>query len=298
MQLLRIPYHLTGGTAFLDRGEVKDLLAWLRVLANPDDDAGFLRAIGAPKREVGATTLTKLAEGAQHANLPLARAAMQLSLLKNLPARGAAGLAEFTGILARLRDDAERMAPADLCRQVAERSGLLAALRAQCRDEASYKRRSAHLDELAEWFRDAPPSAGSLAAQLALLAHADRGEPGNEVRLMSLHAAKGLEFRCVFIVGCEDGTLPHEASIEEGRIEEERRLLYVGITRAKEALWLSHSRETKRWGGVEQRRPSRFLDELPAADLHRDGEDPERDMAHRRERAGAQFSAIAALLGE
>jgi len=102
----------------------------------------------------------------------------------------------------------------------------------------------------------------------------------------------------VFIIGCEDGTLPHEASIEEGRIEEERRLLYVGITRAKEALWLSHSRETKRWGGVEQRRPSRFLDELPAADLHRDGADPERDATHRRERAGAQFNAIAALLGD
>ncbi|MEO8742973.1 MAG: UvrD-helicase domain-containing protein, partial [Lysobacteraceae bacterium] len=158
LQLLRIPYHLTGGTAFLDRGEVKDLLAWLRVLANPEDDAGFLRAIAAPKREVGATTLTKLAELARHANLPLARAAMQMSLLKNLPARGAAGLAEFTNILSRLRDDAERLAPADLCKQVAERSGLLTALRAQCRDEASFKRRSAHLDELAEWFRDAPPS--------------------------------------------------------------------------------------------------------------------------------------------
>ncbi len=298
LQLLRIPYHLTGGTAFLDRGEVKDLLAWLRVLANPEDDAAFLRAIAAPKREVGATTLTKLAELARHANLSLARAAIQVSLLKNLPARGANGLAEFTGILARLRDDAERLAPSDLCKKVAERSGLLAALRAQCRDEASFKRRQAHLDELAEWFRDAPPSAGSLAAQLALLAHADRGEPGNAVRLMSLHAAKGLEFRYVFIVGCEDGTLPHEASIEEGRIEEERRLLYVGITRAKEALWLSHSRETKRWGSIEQRRPSRFLDELPAQDLHRDGEDPVRDAIHRRERAGAQFSAIAALLSE
>jgi ATP-dependent DNA helicase Rep len=115
---------------------------------------------------------------------------------------------------------------------------------------------------------------------------------------MSLHAAKGLEFRHVFIVGCEDGTLPHEAGIEEGRIEEERRLFYVGLTRAKEAVYLSHSRETKRWGGIEQRRPSRFLDELPATDLHRDGADPERDAAHRKERSSAQFSAIAALLGE
>ncbi len=303
LQLLRVPYHLTGGTAFLDRGEVKDLLAWLRVLANPEDDAAFLRAIGSPKREAGATTLTKLAELARHANLPLARAAMQTSLLKNLPARGAAGIAEFTAILSRLRGEAERLPPSDLCREVAERSGLLAALRAQCRGDADFQRRKGHLDELADWFTsgrspDAPPSAGSLAAQLALLSHADRGEPGNAVRLMSLHAAKGLEFRCVFIVGCEDGTLPHEASLEEGRVEEERRLFYVGITRAKEALYLSHSRETKRWGGIEQRRPSRFLDELPAADLHRDGADPERDAAHRKQRTSAQFSAIAALLGD
>ena len=298
LQLLCVPYHLTGGTAFLDRGEVKDLLAWLRVLANPEDDAAFLRAIAAPRREVGTTTLTRLAEAAQLAHLPLARAAMQASLLKTLPTRGAAGLAEFTGILARLRDDAERLVPSDLCKQVAERSGLLAALRAQCRGEADFLRRKGHLDELAGWFRDTPPSAGSLAAQLALLAHADRGEPGNAVRLMSLHAAKGLEFSHVFIIGCEDGTLPHEASIEEGRLEEERRLFYVGLTRAKDAVYLSHSRETKRWGGIEQRRPSRFLDELPVIDLHRDGADPERDAIHRKQRASAQFSTIAALLGD
>ncbi|MBS0194108.1 MAG: UvrD-helicase domain-containing protein [Proteobacteria bacterium] len=296
LQLLRIPYHLTGGTAFLDRGEVKDLLAWLRVLANPEDDAAFLRAVASPKREVGAGTLAKLAELARHANLPLARAAMQASLLKNLPARGAAGLAEFTAILARLQGEAERLSPSDLCRQVAERSGLLAALRAQCKGEPEFARRKGHLDELADWFKDAAPSAGSLAAQLTLLSHADRGEAGDAVRLMSLHAAKGLEFACVFIVGCEDGTLPHEASLDEGRLDEERRLFYVGITRAKQALYLSHSRQAKRWGGIESRRPSRFLNELPAADLHRDGDDPQRDALTKRERSRAQLDAIAALL--
>ena len=296
LQLHRIPYHLTGGTAFLDRGEVKDLLAWLRVLANPDDDAAFLRAVAAPKREVGSTSLTKFAELAQHAHLPLARAAAQIGLLKQLPARAMNGLGEFTAILHRLHDDTERLAPAALCRAVAERSGLLAALRTQCKDEASFARRKAHMDELASWFDGAPAGNGSLAAQLTLLSHADRGDAGNAVRLMSLHAAKGLEFRYVFIVGCEDGTLPHEASIEEGNLEEERRLLYVGITRAKQAVWLSHSREIKRWGSVEQCRPSRFLDELPAADLHRDGSDPERDAEHRQQRGRAQLDAIAALL--
>ena len=296
LQLHRIPYHLTGGTAFLDRGEVKDLLAWLRVLANPDDDAAFLRAVAAPKREVGTASLAKLAELAQHAHLPLSRAAAQIGLLKQLPARAANGLGEFNALLQRLHDEAEHLAPAALCRAVAERSGLLAALRAQCRDEAAFARRKAHLDELASWFDDAPPGNGSLAAQLALLSHADHGDASNAVRLMTLHAAKGLEFRYVFIVGCEDGTLPHQASMEEGNLEEERRLLYVGITRARESVWLSHSREARRWGSIEPRRPSRFLDELPAADLHRDGSDPARDAAHRQQRGRAQLDAIAALL--
>jgi len=113
---------------------------------------------------------------------------------------------------------------------------------------------------------------------------------------MSLHAAKGLEFRYVFIVGLEDGTLPHEASIDEGRLEEERRLLYVGITRAKERLWLSHAREATRWGGKQRRVPSRFLDELPAAELQRDGDDPVADAARKAERAATGFADIRALL--
>jgi ATP-dependent DNA helicase Rep len=107
-----------------------------------------------------------------------------------------------------------------------------------------------NLDELADWFDGAARRSrpGELAAQLALLSHADKDDAGNQVRLMSLHAAKGLEFRYVFIVGVEDGTLPHEASLEEGRLDEERRLMYVGITRAKEQLWLSLCAEAQRWG--------------------------------------------------
>ncbi len=301
LQRLRVPYHLSGGTAFLDRGEVKDALAWLRVLANPDDDAAFLRAIAAPRREVGSTSLAKLAELAQAAQLPLARAAESVSLLKQLTPRAANGLQEFSGILDRLRAASARMTPAALCRELVECSGLLASLRAQCRDEASFQRRRANLDELADWFDGSERSGlGELAAQLALLTHADRGDAGNQVRLMSLHAAKGLEFDAVFIVGCEDGVLPHEASLDEstpGRsgLDEERRLLYVGITRAKQALWLSHSAQAQRWGETLKLAPSRFLAELPAAELHRDGDDPARDAEHRRERGRAQLAAIAAL---
>lgn len=297
MQLLRIPYHLSGGTAFLDRGEVKDALAWLRLVANPEDDAAFLRAVQSPSRGIGATSLAKLAEMAQHAQLPLSRAAESMGLLKQLQPRVANALGAFTDILRGLRADAARLPPTDLVRQLTERSGLLAALREQCRTDDLFRIRRGNLDELADWFEGARAAGpGELAAQLALLSHADKGDPGNQVRLMSLHAAKGLEFRYVFIVGMDDNTLPHEASLDEGRLDEERRLLYVGITRAKEQLWLSYSLESQRWGAKLRLAPSRFFDELPAAELQRDGADPVADAARKQERASAGFASIKALL--
>jgi ATP-dependent DNA helicase Rep len=300
LQLLRIPYHLTGGTAFLERQEVKDTLAWLRVIANPDDDAAFLRAVQSPKREVGATSLARLAELAASKHLPLSRAAQSMGVLQQLPPRAANGLSAFNDIIADLRDHAPRLSAADLVRRLVEKSGLLAELRAQSRDEAAFQRRQANLDELADWFEGGPrgASAGDLAAQLALLSRNDKDEGGNQVRLMSLHAAKGLEFDYVFIVGCEEGTLPHEAALEEGSLEEERRLMYVGITRAKTQLWLSYSRQARRFREQVRLQPSRFLDELPAEELQRDGADPVADAARKRERASAGFAAIQALLGD
>jgi ATP-dependent DNA helicase Rep len=298
MQLLRVPYHLSGGTAFLDRGEVKDALSWLRLIANPEDDAAFLRAVQSPKREVGTTTLAKLAELAQQAGQPMSRAAESVGLLKHLQPRAANALSGFVDIVRGLRSDARTLTPAELVRTLNERSGLLTALRAQCKTEQMFALRRGNLDELADWFDGARGGAGpgELAASLALLSHADKGEPGNQVRLMSLHGAKGLEFRYVFIIGLEDGTLPHEASLEEGRLDEERRLLYVGITRAKEQLWLSYSREAQRWGTKLRLTPSRFLDELPIEELQRDGADPVADAERKQARASAGFAAIKAML--
>jgi len=299
LQLMRIPYHLSGGTAFVDRGEVKDALAWLRLLANPDDDAAFLRAVQSPSRGVGTTTLAKLAELAHHAHLPLSRAAESIALLKQLAPRAASALSGFSDLIQRLRQDAARLPSAELVRSLCERSGLIAALRTECKNDALFALRRGNLDELAQWFEGAGnATAGDLAAQLALISHADKGEPGNQVRLMSLHAAKGLEFDYVYIVGMDDDTLPHAASIEEGRIEEERRLLYVGITRAKVQLWLSYSKHANKWGERLRLKPSRFFDELPAAELHRDGADPVADAARKKERADAGFAAIRALLEE
>ena len=300
MQLLRIPYHLTGGTAFLERQEVKDALSWLRLVVNPDDDAAFLRAVQSPKREVGATSLAKLAEMAQHAHLPMSRTAESMGALKALPPRAANGLSAFNDILRDLRTHSAQLPAAELVRRLSERSGLLAEIRAQCKDDASFARRRANLDELADWFEHTHRSegrgtAGDLAAQLALLSRNDKDDGGNQVRLMSLHAAKGLEFRYVFIIGCEDGTLPHEMSLDEGNLAEERRLMYVGITRAKQGLYLSHSRETRRFREKVRLKPSRFLDELPQSELQRDGADPEADAASKKERASAGLAAIQAL---
>jgi ATP-dependent DNA helicase Rep len=151
-----------------------------------------------------------------------------------------------------------------------------------------------------EWFRamdSGKVRASDLAAQLALLNHADKDDGGEAVRLMTLHSAKGLEFRSVHIIGCEDGTLPHEGAIDEGRLDEERRLLYVGITRAKELLHLSYSVQGRRYGQVFKQKPSRFLDELPAPELHRDGADPEVEAQTRRDVVAAQLAKIAAMLG-
>jgi len=297
LQLLRVPYHLSGGTAFLDRGEVKDAMSWLRLLANPDDDSAFLRAVQSPARGVGQTSLARLSELSRAADMPMSRAIESMGLLKQLPPRAANALSEFGDILRGLREDSRRLAPGELVRELNERSGLVAMLQAQCKTEELFRIRRGNLDELADWFEGARGAGpGELASQLALLSHADKGDPGNQVRLMSMHAAKGLEFRYVFIIGMDDNTLPHESSIDEGRIDEERRLLYVGITRAKEQLWLSHPRETQRWGQKLRLTPSRFFEELPAAEIQRDGADPVADAARKRERADHGFAAIKALL--
>lgn len=297
LQLLKIPYHITGGTAFLERGEVKDMLAWLRVIANPDDDAAFLRAITSPKREVGSTSLEKLAQLAQHAHVPLSLAAQNSSYLTALSTRPAAGLADFMRIVVRLREQSKKAKASDIVRAVINDSGILTQLRLETKNENLFLKRKENLDELAQWFEadKRPSSAGDLAAQLALLSNADRGEPGNQVRLMSLHSAKGLEFRCVFIVGCEQGNLPHQASIDEGQLNEERRLFYVGITRAKQYLYLSHSALIKRWGEQVSLLPSKFLDELPEQDLHKDGVLQENHEQEKQARAQAHRNNISAL---
>ncbi|MBY6278683.1 UvrD-helicase domain-containing protein [Stenotrophomonas maltophilia] len=297
MQLLRIPYHLTGGTMFLERQEVKDTLAWLRLLVNPDDDTAFMRAVQSPKRDVGAGTLAKLAELAQEKDMPMAHVAETIGALQQLPPRAANSLARFTDILRDLRAQMRQVTSGDMIRKVAKESGLLSELRQQAKEEASYQRRANNIEELAQWFEGGPrgATAADLAGQLALLSRSDKDEGGNQVRMMTMHASKGLEFPYVFIVGCEDGVLPHQVSLDEGNLQEERRLLYVGITRAKIQLWMSYSKLTRKFGEHVRLKPSRFFDEIPAEEIQRDGADPVADAARKKERATAGLAAIEAL---
>ncbi len=301
LRALRVPYQLTGGTAFFERAEVKDVLAYQRLLVNPDDDAAFLRVANVPRREIGATTLEKLGEMAQSRHLSMLHAAHSDAALKLLAPRPAAALAGFAHLIGELTSAMRTLSAADLVDEILRRTNYEAHIRAETKDEALRARRMENIAELGAWFRAVGKDggrAGDLAAQLALLTNADRDESGNAVRLMTLHSAKGLEFQFVYLIGVEQGTLPHAASIDEGRLDEERRLFYVGITRAKERLCLAYAARSRRYGEIIANEPSRFLAELPQDDLHWDGRDAEQDAEVKRETAAAHIARLAAMFSQ
>ncbi len=300
LRMAGVPYHLSGALSFLDRAEVKDILSYLRLATNGRDDAAFLRIVNVPRREIGATTLEKLGQLAAARHLPMLQAARSDTVLQQLAPRPAAALAGFVALIDSLRHAAGHGDAAQLVEHVIRRTRYAEHVAAETRQPALRDRRLANLEELAGWFQAMGKggTGGDLAAQLALLGHVDREDAGNAVRLMTLHAAKGLEFRFVFIVGCVEGTLPHEGAIEEGRLDEERRLMYVGITRAREMLTLTWPRHTRRFGEIMANQPSRFLEELPQADLHWQGRDPEADAEVARESAQVHLARLRALLSD
>jgi ATP-dependent DNA helicase Rep len=301
LRALHVPYQLTGGTAFFERAEVKDVLAYLRLLVNPEDDAAFLRVANVPRREIGATTLEKLGELAQSRHVSMLHAANSDAALKQLAPRPATALAGFAALIGELTATMRQASAADLVEEILRRTGFEAHIRAETKDESLHSRRLENIAELADWFRAMGKNggrAGDLAAQLALLTNADRDESGNAVRLMTLHSAKGLEFRFVYLIGVEQGTLPHAASLDEGRLDEERRLFYVGITRARDRLCLAYAERSRRYGETIANEPSRFLAELPQADLHWDGRDAEQDAEAKRETAAAHIAWLSQMFAE
>ena len=268
---LRIPYILTGGLSFFDRTEIKDALAYLRLVANPHDDTAFLRVVNTPRRQIGPTTLSKLGEYARGRGNGLLKSANELGLAQSLSGKSQAMLRQFASFILDFHERAETGSPIKLVEELFEELDFKNWLRDQSKDEAQARRRYDNLQELIAWIgrlagKGDNQSLIDVVNRLCLLGMLDREDESQQdcVSLMTLHSAKGLEFPYVYIAGVEEGILPHQVSLEENGVEEERRLAYVGITRARRELTLSYARQRKRAGQMLDCEPSRFLTEIPA----------------------------------
>jgi len=270
-----IPYFLSGGTSFFARTEVKDVMAYLRLLANPDDDTAFLRIVNTPRREIGPGTLEKLAGYARERGVGLLTACGELGLSQHLGERQRERLRDLAVWLDRHACRAESQ-PVAAVRGLVEAMDYEGWLRENASSLAVAERRMENVYDLLNWL-DAlnkgelqEKTLGEMVNHLSLmdvLERRDEDQGGDRVHLMTLHAAKGLEFPHVFLVGMEEELLPHRASIEEETIEEERRLAYVGITRARQTLTFTLARRRKRYGEMVDSEPSRFLEELPKTEI-------------------------------
>ena len=261
-----IPYKIARGVEFYNRKEIRDTLAYLRVLVNPTDQVALLRIVNTPARGIGKTTLTRLVNAASDARQPLLEVMRNAASVPTLKPAAASRVRKFVDLLDELRSFVEGSV-ADAVSNALVLSGLEADLRKE-RDEGG-EDRLANVEELvtaAKRYEEEieQPSLEDFLQRVALTNDQDAvDESAGVVLLMTLHAAKGLEFPVVFIVGLEEGMLPHERSLHEGDIEEERRLCFVGITRARERLYLSHARQRLLRGALLPRCASQFLGELP-----------------------------------
>jgi DNA helicase-2/ATP-dependent DNA helicase PcrA len=257
-----VPYRIYGGLRFYDRREVRDLMSYLRLAANPADDIAFRRAVGAPPRGIGAAALEAIEEAARKAGACLSRAAEAALAAGRLPARAAAPARAFLDLIARIRERAGTASPADLLRDLIEKIGYEDYLRrADPADAASRIENVSQLVAAAEESRSEGLQA--FLDRASLLSETESAQGDRGVSLMTLHAAKGLEFHAVLLVGMEEGLLPHERTLQgDGDLEEERRLCYVGMTRARRLLHLTAAAERSSYGRPAATTVSRFVEEI------------------------------------
>lgn len=273
-----IPYSITGGTSFFSAAEIKDLMAYIRLIVNPDDDGAFLRIANVPRREIGPTTLEKVGAYANQRHIALFRATGEMGLLSQVTPQTQKRLLEFTRLIEEAKSRAEGVNPLDAVEALLGQIDYEGWIRETAPSPESARNRLEKVAELLAWLRkmaedrsdSEPPTLADLVNKVMLIDVLERqedDEKGDRVSLMTLHASKGLEFPYVYLAGVEENLLPHEASIDSRAIEEERRLAYVGITRAQKRITLSYCTHRKRRGELESRQPSRFLEELPSDDL-------------------------------
>jgi DNA helicase-2/ATP-dependent DNA helicase PcrA len=263
-----VSYQVIGGTKFYDRAEIKDALAYLTFLTNPSDAVAFGRIVNSPKRGIGDTTQARILNHANTVGEVVWEIALRPDIVPGLGTAAIKAVSRFMSIMERLQERVDSAGVAELLEETLQESGYLDALRAERTIEA--EGRLENLEELVSVAREyeataEEPSVEEFLQQVALFSEQDnlKSDEGI-VTLMTIHNAKGLEFPVVFLIGMEDGVFPHMRSIEAGDVEEERRLAYVGITRAKQKLYLTYARQRSLYGGSEWNLPSRFLDEIPA----------------------------------
>ncbi|MDO9160901.1 MAG: DNA helicase Rep [Methylococcaceae bacterium] len=272
-----IPYFISGSTSFFAYSEIKDMLAYLRLFVNQDDDAAFLRIINTPKREIGPTTLEKLGAYANERHVSLFAASTELGLAQKLSEKSVQRLQKFSDWVLDTADRIDRGDTFGVIEQCISQIGYEQWLRENSKTKESAERKMKNVFELIDWLKriadkqaSDTSSLSEIVAKIMLMDIMERNqeqEASDQVSLMTLHAAKGLEFPHVFLIGMEENILPHQNSIDTDNIEEERRLAYVGITRAQQTLTFSYCTHRKRYGEVVECEPSRFLSELPEDDL-------------------------------
>jgi DNA helicase-2/ATP-dependent DNA helicase PcrA len=263
-----IPYNIVGGFKFYDRQEIKDAIAYLRVIANPADTVSLLRIINTPRRGIGKTTIDSLLKAAQELGVPLWEIISDETSVNTLAGRATKSINKLAKIIQNLQEKITDLSASEILDQIMENSGYIDELKQQGTEEADTR-----IENIQELYsavvqfqeENEETNLQEFLASASLASDLDNLQEGQEkVSLMTLHSAKGLEFPVVFLVGLEQGIFPHNRSLNDPiALEEERRLCYVGVTRAKEQLFLTYAKERYVWGNKEMKVASQFLQELP-----------------------------------
>ncbi|MDN0076621.1 UvrD-helicase domain-containing protein [Crenobacter sp. SG2303] len=298
----RIPYQMAGGQSFFDRTEIKDVLSYLRLVANPNDDPAFIRALTTPKRGVGNVTLEKLGAYAGERHKALFLAAQEEGFRSQVQPAQLAPLEEFCRFINTLTYRASREPAGELVQEMLKAIGYEAWLY-DSEEPRPAEMKWKNVQELVAWLGKKGEADGKNVIELVqtialitMLEGRDEGEV-DAVHMSTLHASKGLEYPYVFLVGCEEGILPHSESVDNGMVEEERRLMYVGITRAQRMLTLTHCVKRKRAGEWQFVEPSRFIAEIDKSDLRYFGKPGTEPMVSRSE-GKARLASLSALLAD
>ena len=263
-----IPYRIYGGLKFYDRKEIKDIIAYLKLIYNPDDSQSFRRIVNVPKRSIGDTTVKRLQDFADKEDISLFEAVKRIQEDTEIPPRTRSKLTEFAELIMKFKEASTRYNLREFVTLVIEKSGYLAELQLQNTPESEADIENLQeLVNVAEEFvpEDENNVLGEFLTQVSLVSDIDSMDNiANNVTLMTLHAAKGLEFPVVFLAGMDEGVFPHQRTFNiPSEMEEERRLMYVGVTRAEEKLYLTSAKRRQMWGEYKYYNPSRFIEEIP-----------------------------------